>query len=101
MAQLSKVIPELGWLQRRKFDRYPRSRAMLEAVLETQEMFILRKIRWLMHRWEEQQIWLGRQRFLEMSGAHRLLHVHVIIDLANTSYGVQKYSWKTKTYVLR
>ncbi len=56
---------------------------MLEAVLETQEMFILRKIRWLMHRWEEQQIWLGRHRFLEKSGAHRLLHVHFIKEEVN------------------
>lgn len=83
MAQLAQAIPGLGWLQQRKEDQYPQSRAMLEAVLETHEMFILRKIHWLMHRWEEQQIWLGRQRFLEMSGAHRLLHVHVIREEVN------------------
>lgn len=83
MAQLAQAIPGLGWLQRRKGDQYPQSRAMLETVLETHEMFILRKIRWLMHRWEEQQIWLGRQRFLEMSGAHRLLHVHAIKEEVN------------------
>jgi len=58
---------------------------MLEAVLETHEMFILRKIRWLMHGGEEQQLWLGRQRFLEKSGAHRLLHVHFIKEGAQCS----------------
>lgn len=83
MAQLTQAIPELGWLQRRKGDQYPQSRDVLEAVLETHEMFILRKIRWLMHRWEEQQIWLGRQRFLERSGAYRLLQVHAIKEEVN------------------
>jgi len=56
---------------------------MLEAVLETREMFVLRKIRWLMCRYEEHQSWPGRRRFLEASGAYPLLYVPVIKEEVN------------------
>ena len=91
MAQLTKAIPELGWLKRRNKEHYVQSRATLKVVLETQEAFILRKIPWLMRKWEEQHIWLGQQRFLELSGAHRLLHNDIIKKEVN----------KALTYLMR
>jgi hypothetical protein len=83
LAQLKKEIPELRWFRHRKIDQYPRSHAMLEAVLETKEMFILRKIHWLMHRCEEQHIWPGQRRFLDASGAYSYLDDEDIKEKVN------------------
>jgi hypothetical protein len=83
MSKLTRAVPELGWLNHRKMDRYTQSRNLLEAVLETKETFVLRKIHWLMHTWEEQQIWLGRRRFLAMSGAYHLLLIPSVKEGVN------------------
>ena len=86
LGQLTKMIPELTWwpmLHKQHPDRYPLSQAALEEILEPREAFVLRKIRWLRHTYEEQRMWLGQQYFLEKSGALRFLHVQAIKEEIN------------------
>jgi Tn7-like transposition protein D/TniQ len=77
MRKLYIEVPELRWIRQKKA---PLTKLALQEVLETPEMFALRRIQWLVQKCREERIVLKRRQFLQKINIDHVLHIPSVRD---------------------